>query len=275
MQRMTSAAFLGLERLDEHRWRMPVVDRICGGGRGSLFGGAGLAAGVLALEQAADRPAIWCTGQYISLTSAGDVIDLEVTQPAVGRTITQGRVVGHLRDREIVTVMGAVGRRREVLAGSWHEMPDAGQPEDGELVQRVSDSETVHQHVEVRMARGMFGFEGAGGIPSGDHRNQVWLRMPEVELDAAVLAMLADYMPSALGNAFGQVVHCTSLDNTIRFAVGPSIASGDGWVLCDNQMDFVGNGIAHGSCTMWSRGGDLLAAASQSVAVVPPGTELR
>ncbi len=270
MERMTTEAFLGLERVDDHRWKLPVVDRVCGGGRGSLFGGAGLAAGVVALERAAERPVVWATGQYVSVTGSGDVIDLEVQLPAVGRTVTQGRVIGHVGDREIVTVLGAVGRRVEVFRGVWDTMPDAGRPDESRLVVREADGENVHHHIEVRMARGMFGFADDGGEPSGDQRTLLWVRMRDVHLDAAALAMVADYMPSALGNALGRRVNCTSLDNTIRFATRLDDIDADGWVLCDNRIEYVGNGFAHGSCFMWSEHGAMLATASQSVLVVPP-----
>lgn len=277
MTKLSSAEFLGLQ-IDEPtdparaRGQMAVVDRICGGGRGSLFGGAGLAAGVAALEQATGKPVVWATGQYVSVTAAGDVIDLDVQLPAIGRTVTQGRVIGHVGDLEIITVLGATGQRKTFVSGVWEEMPDAGHPDDAELVVRETDGENVHHHVEARIARGMFGFADAVGTPSGDHRTLLWVRMPEVVLDAAVLAMLGDYMPSALGNAFGRRLNCTSLDNTIRFADSLNDADTDpeGWVLCDNRMEFVGNGFAHGSCFMWSRDGRMLATASQSVLVVPP-----
>jgi hypothetical protein len=37
------------------KWQLPVVPKTTGG-RGSLFGGAGLAAGIVALEQATEKP---------------------------------------------------------------------------------------------------------------------------------------------------------------------------------------------------------------------------
>lgn len=277
MKKLSCTEFLGLQidpptESTAAAGHLAVVDRICGGGRGSLFGGAGLAAGVAALEMATGKPVVWATGQYVAVTAAGDMIDLDVQLPAIGRTVTQGRVIGHVGDREIITVLGATGCRETLVAGVWDAMPDAGEPSDAELVVRDSDGENVHHHVEARIARGMFGFADDVGAPSGDHRTLLWVRMPEVELDAGVLAMLGDYMPSALGNAFGRRLNCTSLDNTIRFGAPLANVDTDGWVLCDNRMEFVGNGFAHGSCFMWSRDGQMLATASQSVLVVPPQT---
>ena len=63
---ITTREFLGIEKTHLSTWRLPVVDRITGGRSGSLFGGVGLAAGILALESATNRPPIWATGQYVS-----------------------------------------------------------------------------------------------------------------------------------------------------------------------------------------------------------------
>jgi len=106
----------------------------------------------------------------------------------------------------------------------------------------------------------MFGFSG-DGVPSGDDRSMLWARMPGVQHDAGALAIIADYMPSALGNALGRVVHCTSIDNTIRFA---SLAASE-WILCDNRIEYIGNGFGYGTVNMWSETGELLATASQSM----------
>jgi len=257
---------------EDGRWRLPVVGRTTGGRRGSLFGGVGLAAGILALEEASGRPVAWATGQYLATVEPPVTLDLDVELPAVGRSVTQGRVRGHLGDREIITVFGATGARREDLRGVWERPPEAARPDRCEPVVRVSEQESIHHHTDVRMARGMFSFTGTGR-PSGDGSTTMWARMPAVRHDAAALALLADYMASAVGNAFGRVVHCTSLDNTIRFAT-PVAASGhdvdDGWVLCENRIEFAGNGFANGTCLMWSETGALLATASQSMAIMIP-----
>jgi acyl-CoA thioesterase-2 len=248
------------------QWRLPVVPKTTGG-RGSLFGGVGLAAGVIALQQATDKPIIWATGQYLSITQQPAVLDLEVILPAIGRNVTQGRVVGHLGDKEIITILGACGARPNVAQGMWKTMPDAPAPHDCEPVAHDPETDSLHLHVDVRVARGMYGFSGTG-TPSGDDRSMLWVRMPEVEHDAGALAIIADYMPSALGNALGKVTSCTSIDNTIRFAnMVPSE-----WILCDNRIEFIGHGFGYGNVTMWSQTGEMLATASQSMIVRVPET---
>ncbi len=265
--KISSTQFLNLGHpVDTHRWELPITADLTGG-RGSLFGGAGLAAGIVALEQATKKPVIWATGQYLSIIQHPVTLDLEVTLPAVGRNVSQGRVVGHLDDKEIITILGAVGERSDQSSGVWLDRPDADSPGNCEVLQRHMDGVTMHDHIDIRIARGMFGFSGAG-TPSGDGRSLLWARMPKVEHDAGALAIIADYMPSVLGNALGKVMHCTSIDNTIRFANREATE----WVLCDNNLEFVGNGFGYGTMHMWSEEGVLLATASQSMIVRTPAS---
>ena len=264
--KQSSTEFLSLTHpVDTHRWELPVTEKMTGG-RGSLFGGVGLAAGIVALEQATGKPVVWATGQYLAITQQPVTIDLEVALPAVGRNVTQGRVVGHVGDDEIITIIGSVGRRPEHAAGTWVECPDAPPPEACPEMDRSLEGHTIHRHVALRVARGMFGFSGHGE-PTEDGRSLLWARMPEIEHDAGALAIIADYMPSVLGNALGRLAHCTSLDNAIRFARRDVETD---WVLCDNRMTYVGDGFGYGDVHLWSRDGVLMATASQSMIVRLP-----
>jgi acyl-CoA thioesterase len=265
--KISSTEFLNLSHpVATHRWELPITADLTGG-RGSLFGGAGLAAGIVALEQATDKPVVWATGQYLSIVQQPVTLDLEVTLPAIGRNVTQGRVVGHLGDKEIITIIGAVGRRPDLVSGMWLDCPVAIAPADSLPVGDHHETTSMHDHVDVRIAKGMFGFSGLGE-PSDDGRSLLWARMPGVKHDAGALAIIADYMPSVLGSALGQVMNCTSIDNTIRFANYEETE----WVLCDNRMEFVANGFAYGTMHMWSDRGTLLATASQSMIVRMPST---
>lgn len=270
MTRRSTAQFLNLAHpVGTRRWEFQVREAMTGG-RGSLFGGVGLAAGIVALEQATGKPVVWATGQYLSITQQPVTIDLEVHLPAEGRHVTQGRVVGHVGDREIITIIGAVGERPPVAAGCWVDCPTAPPPEDCPSIDRAHEGESIHKHVELRLARGCFGFS-MFGEPTDDGRSLLWARMPDIDHDSAALGIIADYMPSVLGNALGRLAHCTSLDNTIRFANRRPTE----WVLCDNRMEFVGNGFAHGTVHMWGQDGALLATGSQSMIVRLPDLATR
>lgn len=250
-------------------WQLPLAPRFTGG-RGSLFGGVGLAAGIDAMARAADKPVIWATGHYLSLTQTGEVIDLDVQLPAVGRTVTQGRVVGHVGEREVITVIGALGAKPQPVGGTWVDHPrDVPPPEDCDPVGRPDDSgDSLHRHSEIRLARGMFGFSGQGKANTESGRSLLWARMLNMKQDDGALAVIADFGPSVLGNALGRPMFCTSLDNTIRYG---ELVDTD-WVLCDNRMEYVGNGFGYGTIHLWSQDRTLLATASQSMIVrIPEG----
>lgn len=258
-------AFLNLQRQnDGDHWQLPVRGRHTGG-RQSLFGGVGLAAGIAVAEAATGLRTYWATAQYIATTQQPVDLDLDLTIAARGRSTSQVQVQGRCEGAPIISIMAALGQRPELVARRWDSMPDGGAPGSGVPVQHYPGEQRLHDHVELRMARGMFGFTG-DGTPSGDEHSLIWARMPGLHLDRPALAILADYMPSAVGNAMGEPLRCSSLDNTIRFAEQDA-STADNWVLIDNRIDFVGNGVAHGHCLIWSEIGLLLASASQTMSV--------
>ncbi len=265
---VTSTEFLGLTDRPDGRSDMLLTPANTGGGA-SLFGGAGLAAGVVLAEQRTQRPAVWMTTQFVSLTRRGETISFGCAQPAVGRTMTQVHIDGEVDGRIVIAGLGACGERPEHHRTDQIRPPAAPGPEESEPVVRDPDDPSeLHHLVETRVARGMFGFTETGAA-SGDERSWIWCRMPSVSLDGAVLALIADYMPSVLGNAVDSRVWCSSIDNTIRFA--DPVDDPDGWVLLENSAEFVGNGFGIGRCRMWSESGRLLATASQSMSVrLPP-----
>ncbi len=120
---MDARHFLGLEPTDDPlRWRLPVTPAVCTPGK-FLYGGCGLAAGIVALEEASGRPMVWATAQYLTYAPTGTVLDWEVVLPAIGRNTTQGRAIGRLGREEVLTVNAALGRHDLDLSGTWVPIP--------------------------------------------------------------------------------------------------------------------------------------------------------
>ena len=91
-------------------------------------------------------------------------------------------------------------------------------------------------------------------------RNKLRERFP---IDSAMLAILADFVPSGVGNALGRNAGGNSLDNTLRIRrITPTE-----WVLCDIRIVGVHGGFAHGAMHLFAQSGDLMATASQSLIV--------
>lgn len=242
-------------------WCLPIAEKTTGGS-GSLWGGMGLSAGVVALGEYTRKHVVWATCQYLGLTQRPDTMELSVEVPAEGASVSQGRVTGMAGNREIINIIGACGQRKNEVSGTWETPPAAPRPEECERIVMDVDWPSVYKHFEIRVARGLFGFSGQGER-SKNGRTLLWVRMPGVINDAAALAIFADHMPSSISDAIGQSVMPTSLDITIRYA---SMVETE-WVLCENKWTQMGNGFGQGTVNMWSETGLLMATAGQSMIV--------
>lgn len=264
--------FLGLEAThNPHRWYLPIVPGICVH-HGFLFGGAGLAAAVTALEATCQRRLVWATAQYLSYARPPQILDIDVTVPVAGKYSTQARAVGHVGDKEILTVNAALGTRPLEVEGQWQTPPDVPKPADCPPMPAWPGSDkSIHSRVELRVAKGRYGAK-RDGTPSDDGRSALWARFPGLEMSPATLAIIADWMPSGIGHALGRWAGGNSLDNTIRIL---NVVDTE-WVLCDIRVHGVRNGFGHGAIHLWSQDGILLATGSQSVIVrildVVPGS---
>jgi acyl-CoA thioesterase len=246
-----------------HRWFLPVTNEVVIGHRVQpfLFGGVGMAAAVRAMERTCERPAIWATAQYLSFARLGEVVDLDVWVPSAGRHTSQARVIGHVLDHEILTVNAALGERPGEIAGQWLQAPTVPPPEDCEVVDDgPGEVGGVRQRLEVRRAAGRYRSEQISGRGAG--RLVLWFRTKDGHpIDAAVLAIAADYVSVAISDAIGEPAGATSLDNTIRFA---HIVETE-WLLAEIQIEAVHKGLAHGSMRLFAQDGALMALASQSM----------
>ena len=249
-----------------HRWFMPLTPGVCVGRPDDMFmfGGVGLASAIGAMERTTGRPLIWATAQYLSYAKPPSIVDLDVWIPAAGKYNTQARVIGHVGDKEIFTVNAALGARPSEISRQWLAMPDVPPPEDCEAGEHWRQSGAgLHSRIEVRVAKGRYGADRKDN-PEEDGRSLLWIRPRErFAIDASMLAVMADHVPSGVGNALGQNAGGNSLDNTLRIRrVVPTE-----WVLCDIRIHGVHGGFAHGAMYMFAQDGELMATASQSLIV--------
>lgn len=260
---MDTRHFLGLEPTDDPmRWRLPVTPAVSTPGH-FLYGGCALAAGIAALEAAAGRPTVWATAQYLSYAPTGTEVEWEVVIPAAGRNTAQGRAIARVGDAEIITVNAALGRSSLELRGTWVEMPDVAPPDRCPL-QEVPPffADTILTRVEHRVAKGRL-FSQLDGQP-GDPDSAFWARLPgQLDVSAATLAVIGDYVAGAVSQPLGRRTLSRSLDNTLRVA---QLAPTE-WVLCDIRMHGLAHGFAHGEAHLWAEDGTLLGKASQSMSV--------
>jgi acyl-CoA thioesterase II len=255
--------FLGMEPDgDNLHWRMHVAPQLTTPGN-FLFGGCGLGAALVALEAASGRPTVWATGHYLSYALTDAELVWEVTLAAVGGHVTQGRAVGSVDGREILTVNAALGKDDLEVSGVWVAPPDVPPPDQcpPRFLPEIFRN-TIMDSVEVRSARGR-SFEEMDGSP-GSPDSALWARVPgHLTPSAATLAIFGDYVSGAVSQPLGRRAMGRSLDNTLRMVqLKPTE-----WVLCDIRIHALVGGYGQGVAFLWSEHGDLLATASQSIAV--------
>jgi len=269
---MHARDFLGMSPLDDQHlhWELNVVPGLSTPGE-FLFGGCGLASGIVAMEGASGRPAIWATAQYLSFAPTGSHLELDVALAAVGRRVTQARVVGRVGQKEILTVNAALGER----SGPFHyvsvEPPHVDQPENcpPRGVPAGSMGGTIFDKVDTRLAKGRSFEEMMAGEPlHGPANSAIWARVPgHLDPEAAALAVFGDFAAGGVSQVVGRPTHGSSLDNTLRVVE----LSPTEWVLCDITVYALSGGYAQGHSYLWSENGRLLATASQSMSVRPVG----
>lgn len=258
---MDAKSFLDIERVDEGHWRLNVVERLITPGQ-FLFGGCGLAAGLVALEEDSGRPTIWATAHYLSYAPTHSTVDVYTDLVVVGGNVTQARATAKIGDKEILTVNAALGRGSLSSPEPWCAMPDVPAPEDcpPRILPREL-GESIFGHIDTRVALGRTydQFDGTPGSPN----SALWARIPShLDPSAATLAIFGDYVSGGAANPLGKRTMGRSLDNTIRVA---SLESTE-WILCDIQMHALAGGFSQGVAFLWSESGTLLGVASQSIA---------
>lgn len=260
-----AAPFLDVEDTsDPSAFRLRITGAVCVGPPGNvfMFGGVGLAAATVAAERATGRNVVWSSAQFVSYARIGDTLDLSVEVLSGGRNVSQVRVLGTDAGKLILSVHAALGDRADQPGGQWIVPPEMPRPDECVpwRLWPVQDA-LLMERLDIRMAPGRYGATPRDGTPSVDGRMVLWMRTREgAPIDASLLALFADFVPSGLAAAFGRQGGGNSLDNTLRVA---RIVPTD-WVLCDVRISAAARGFGHGAIHMFAQDGTMLASGSQS-----------
>jgi len=224
-----------------------------------LFGGVAMALAVKAIERRIGGAPRWLTLQFIETTFPGETLSFSVER-LIGRNIAQVALRGRVGERVVLVGMASVGSKPDAPEHQSAMMPDAPAPQDCPLIRGPSGAEgDAHRLLELRLVRGRFGMS-AEGEATGEGRVLVWMRPQEGPVDAAMLAIMADFVPSVTADALGVSAGGTSLDNTLRILK----TTATDWVLCEILLGGIHGGVAHGQMSLFAQDGSLLASASQS-----------
>jgi acyl-CoA thioesterase-2 len=266
-RRETAAAaglsqFLGLAAGPGSRQWLQLVTGRVSNVRGVLFGGCALAAAIEIAEQVTDRPLVTATAQFHAPAGEGDQLTYRAAVGRQGRSVTLLEVTADMAGRRAFTVLAATGSRQPGLAGSWAMPVTAPDPASCPIREHPPRTAgTFFDSIEMRLVTGRQRDELRGSPSAGTLI--FWARSRDrLSNSAGFLAMLADAMPSSIAEGLGRVMGSVSLDHSIRIA---ATQPDPGWVLCELQADRVADGFGHAHGRLWSRDGELLATASQSL----------
>ena len=161
---------------------------------GRLFGGAGLAICVAALEATTGRNALWVTTQFIGNADIGDRFDCRVEVLAAGYNTTQSRVTATVDGMMVFTALGATARSRD----------DAFRADLGSVPRVVGPHECAPWKPEFPIpaetiaARGPFATAEFREAKTDEGSVVLWARMNGMTQDRLTLAYLGDFVPSAV-----------------------------------------------------------------------------
>lgn len=264
-------SFLAVENAGPSHWRLDVTAGLSVGTPRHLFlfGGAGLAASIAAMEAATGRPAIWAAAQYLAFVRPPARLDLRVEIPVEGAHSSQARVAAEVGAKPVIWANGTFGSRPNCFSHQWPAMPHAAPPQDcPEMVFAWTRREDdLYGAFDLRVAIGRYGPARAEPLIDPAGKVLIWARSRRaVRIDAVLLAIIADFLPSAVASAVGHGAVANSLDNSLRIA---RLVETE-WILCEVTTTMVAHGFGQAGAALFAQDGTLLATASQSVTLRTP-----
>ncbi len=249
---------------DDTHFRLPVT-RELSTPFDFLYGGSGIAASIEAAELVTGRPLMWITTQFLTNTSPGSVVDLDVATPVAGRATSQVHVDASVDGELMLSSLCAHTSRPDADRQSFMTMPVVPPPEDcPELVEpfaAITDRpRSFFDSLVRRVAMGTFDFTDEQQPEPGPIA--MWSRVAGQSLrTAASLAFIADIVPLGICIALGRPLGGTSIDNTLRVV---QTGVDTEWALVEIIPESFQHSIGHGSVRIWAQTGELLAIAQQT-----------
>jgi acyl-CoA thioesterase len=253
---IAGAAWLGLERVDDHEWRLPVTQGVISGAN-ALFGGCATAAGLVVARALVTQPLVWGGCHFGTLAPLGNEVTLHSRVIASGRTVSHVEVMGSFSGKEAFLTRATAGERPPGSgAGDWTKPVTVLAPDNcSDFPQPVHESSWAARF-EWRLA----------GTSPDDHEPWAawWVRpRPGEPADPLVTAVvLVDYVTYGMGRALGFQLGGLSIDNVVRLhhlADAP-------WLLLVVRPGAITGGFGHGSAFVYADG-TLVASGSQSIVV--------
>ena len=190
-------------------------------------------------------------GQYLSYARPPSIMDIRINEVVRGHQISQARAVATVDGDEILTVNAALGDRPHARTrASGRSGPTSPHPRTARRA-RSSTGTRARSWTASTCASPTPAASTSSTARPATAAARCGSGCPGVlEMSAASLAIVGDYVPFGISQSLGHRAGGNSLDNTLRVA---SRAQTD-WILADIRVHAVAHGFGHGLVHLWAAG---------------------
>ncbi len=250
----SGSTWLGLERVGDDEWRLPVTDGVRSGAR-ALFGGCATAAAIAIAREIAEQPIVFAASHFGSMAQVGTTAILRSRVIAAGRTTTHLEVEGKVDGtHSFLTRLTAGVRPPKEVEGQWVHPAKAASFEKSAPFPHPVHNETWAERFNWRLAH-----VSRDGRPVAS-----WWVRPRETLDPLIAGtILVDYVTYGIGRALGTHFGGLSIDNVVRVH---RIAEAD-WYLLQVMPEAIYDGLGYGTARLYANN-DLVMTGTQSIVVM-------
>lgn len=152
-------SFIELQRAEEFVYSLDIEAAHCVGPKGFsfLFGGAGMASAVTALEQSLASDLVLASAQFQSFARFGNKLDIEVTPTDGGRKLRRAQAIGKVEGKTVFTVDAVLSEMTGQGVQQWAAMPtNLATPENCSIWPIVPEQDSnarLLDRLDVRLAK--------------------------------------------------------------------------------------------------------------------------
>jgi len=250
----TGMDWLGLERLSDEEWRLPVTDGVRSGAR-ALFGGCATAAAIVIAQELAEQPIVFAASHFGSMAQLGTTATIKSRVIAAGRTTTHLEIEGSVDGtHSFLTRLSAGTRPAKETEGQWVHPAKTASLEESEPFPHPVHEETWAGRFEWRLA----------GTSREQRPVASWWVRPKEPLDPiAAATILVDYVTYGIGRALDTPIGGLSIDNVVRMH---RVAEAD-WYLLQVMPEAISDGLGYGTARLYAKD-KLVMTGTQSIVVM-------
>ncbi len=250
----TGIDWLGLERVSDDEWRLPVTDGVRSGAR-ALFGGCATGAAIVIGQSLAEQPIVFAASHFGSMAQLGTTAILKPRVIAAGRTTTHLEVEGSVDGtHSFLTRLTAGVRPATDLEGQWVNPVEAPSVDESEPFPHPVHNETWAGRFDWRLA----------GVTREPRPVASWWVRPSEPLEPVVAGtILVDYVTYGIGRALDTPFGGLSIDNVVRVH-RPAKAD---WYLLQVMPEAISHGLGFGTARLYANG-ELVMTGTQSIVVM-------